>query len=161
MSNIQSKLHKVTKSFQKGYEKNVNKFQTSQEVLKLKENISQNEGIRFKLVVSIGEKYYFKYRNGELKGDNDIEEICSKILDLDKKIFRDLKTIEEKTKNDSENIICECGAPLTSDDKFCRNCGKNIENLKKEFVEKVICSNCKEEIPVDSKYCNCCGMKLS
>lgn len=160
MSDIQSTFRKMTKSLQKGYEDTKVKFQTTQEILDIKDRISENEEKRMKLVVSLGEKYYLKYRNGEVD-DNETQEICAQIGELDSVIFKDLKLIEEKSSEGSSSNHCECGAPLTPEDKFCRSCGKKIEPPKEEIIEKEICPNCGEETPVNSKYCNCCGKKLS
>ena len=160
MADIQSTFHKITKGIKKGYEDGVNKFQTSQEVLDLKDRVSQNEAKRLELIATLGENHYLKYRNGEIQ-DEHIEEICSRIAEIDKKIFKDLRTIEEKIKIHDEKIVCECGASLTPDDKFCKNCGKSIKSPDEELIEKTICPHCDEETPLNSKYCNCCGKQIS
>lgn len=160
MSDIQSKFHKGIKSIQRGYEESKEKFQTTQEIINIKDRVSQKEEQRMKLIVSLGEKYYFLYRNG-LVEDSEVQKIGAEIQELDKSIFSDLKLIEEKSGNKTQYRKCECGAPLTPEDKFCRSCGKEVEIQEEESTEMIICTNCEAEIPANSKYCNCCGKKLS
>ncbi|MBU5292914.1 zinc ribbon domain-containing protein [Anaerosalibacter bizertensis] len=157
MANIRYKFQKGIKKIQDGFSTEKTKFQTSQEILSLEERVSKNEEERLELIISLGEKYYMEYREDKVKNE-EISNIGLKIAELDKKIYHDLKTIEEKTK--TQDLICECGTPLTSKDKFCKNCGKKVELQEKENIESIECPNCEEEIPLDSSYCICCGIKL-
>lgn len=160
MENLQSKFQKGLSSVQKGLEEGKNKFQTSQEVINLRNQVEENQEIRTSLILSLGELAYEKIRNNELK-DETVDSIGEKILELDKNIFDLLKIIEEKTKEDS-SYVCECGTSLTLEDKFCKSCGKKVEIPTTNVdEEKIICNRCKSQISISSKYCNCCGMKLS
>ena len=64
-----------------------------------------------------------------------------------------LKEIREDS-NNNNNIKCSsCGTLNSKDSKYCKSCGKQLENTKK-------CPKCGKEVEKDSTYCSNCGTKL-
>jgi len=157
---LQQGLSSVQKGVQKGFEDGKTKIQTSQEIMSLKGIVSENEARRSEIIFSLGEIYYQKIRESK-ETNEELDPLISELMELDSKIYSALKDIEEKTKAEKRQI-CECGNPLSEDDKFCKNCGKKVETLKEQDINLgMICNNCQAEIPESSKYCNSCGIQLS
>ena len=53
------------------------------------------------------------------------------------------------------NTYCSnCGAKVSSNDKFCTNCGEKVE------LPKDTCLNCGSKIKKDDKFCTHCGTKI-
>ena len=160
MENFQSKIQKGLNTVQKGIEGGKNKFQTSQEIIALKDMVEENEEKRTNLILSLGELTYGKIRNNKIN-DDEVNSLAEDILELDKEIFNLLKIIDEKN-IEEHSLICECGNLLTPSDRFCKNCGKKVEQISaKDDEEKTICHRCESEILASSKYCNCCGIKIN
>lgn len=152
-------MEKIQSKIQKGIQEGKSKIQTSQEIMSLKDKVRENQEKRTSLILPLGELTYEKVRNNQLK-DEIFNPIAEEILKLDKNIFNLLKTIEEKTKEE-RYLTCECGNILSTEDKFCKNCGKKVESITSEDDgERILCSRCGTEIPVTSKYCSCCGIKI-
>lgn len=107
------------------------------------------------LLLDMGIMTYEKIRN-EIIVDNSFDDICNEILEIDKLIYNNnlrIKKLEEK----SDEIVCECGSVLNSENKFCGTCGKKVEIEEEYLTECIRCNSLNEE---DSVYCACCGAKL-
>ena len=107
------------------------------------------------LLLDMGIMTYEKIRN-EIIVDNSFDDICNEILEIDKLIYNNnlrIKKLEEK----SDDIVCECGSVLNSENKFCGTCGKKVEIEEEYLTECIRCNSLNEE---DSVYCACCGAKL-
>ena len=107
------------------------------------------------LLLDMGIMTYEKIRN-EIIVDNSFDDICNEILEIDKLIYNNnlrIKKLEEK----SDEIVCECGSVLNSENKFCGTCGKKVEIEEDYLTECIRCNSLNEE---DSVYCACCGAKL-
>ena len=107
------------------------------------------------LLLDMGIMTYEKIRN-EIIVDNSFDDICNEILEIDKLIYNNnlrIKKLEEK----SDEIVCECGSVLNSENKFCGTCGKKVEIEEEYLTECIRCNSLNEE---DSVYCACCGSKL-
>lgn len=107
------------------------------------------------LLLDIGIMTYDKIRNNMII-DSSFDNICNEILEIDKIIYNNnlkLKKIEEK----SNELVCECGSILKSENKFCGICGKKVEIEDNHLIECTRCDSLNEE---DSVYCGCCGIKL-
>lgn len=159
MDNFGAKVQKGLSNVQKGIEEGKNKIQTSQELLGLKEEVAQVEEKRSSFIFDLGELTYKKIRDGEIEGE-DLNSIGIEVSSLDKEIFNLLKIIEEKTRK-QENLVCECGAGLTVNDKFCKECGSKVEALiSSDDKDMIICQHCESKNITSNNYCNCCGIKI-
>jgi membrane protease subunit (stomatin/prohibitin family) len=59
----------------------------------------------------------------------------------------------------SVTLICKkCSQPLTSDMKFCSNCGEKVENFSAGGSK--FCSQCGSKLDANAKFCSACGAKL-
>ena len=61
------------------------------------------------------------------------------------------KAANEGNKKDQESIMCSCGEENKAEDKFCKNCGRELYK---------ICSKCGEQVELDCNYCPKCGQKI-
>lgn len=160
VEDLQTKVQKGLSSFQKGIENGKSKLRISQELISLKDEVKNLEDLRTSCVLELGELSYMQIRNKNVD-EEVVTKTGNKILELDKKIFKLLQEIEERTKK-GEETTCECGASVTASDKFCRKCGKKVEIQGNDIVEKtIVCNHCKATIPATYKYCNCCGIKIN
>lgn len=160
MDNFQSKIQKGLNNVQKGIEEGKNKLQTSQEIVSLRDEVISFQDKRTSLILELGELTYGQMRDSGMDQDL-VNSIGNEILDLDKKIFNLLSTIGEKSAKENDSL-CECGATLTLNDKFCKECGKKVELFSaKVDLETIRCNRCDMENLVGNKFCNCCGIKLN
>lgn len=60
---------------------------------------------------------------------------------------------EQTITNQSQNLCSKCGKRLSTDDKFCSNCGSPV-NMNK------YCSNCGNKVDTNAKFCSKCGKAL-
>ena len=107
------------------------------------------------LLLDMGIMIYEKIRS-EIIIDDSFDNICNEILEIDKLIYNNnlrIKTLEEK----SQEIVCECGSVINSENRFCGTCGKKVEIEEDYLTECTRCDSLNEE---DSVYCACCGIKL-
>lgn len=159
MDNLGSKIQKGLSNVQKGIEDGKTKFQTSQEIVNLKDEVKEFEEKRTSLVLDLGELTYGEIRTGLINKEL-VESISNDIFGIDKNIFNLLKTIDEKSAKENADI-CQCGAPLSSEDKFCKSCGKKVEILQVDLdIDTLACHRCGTENIVTNSYCNCCGVKI-
>lgn len=160
MSNIQPSLQQGINSIKKGIEMGKTKLKTSQEMMAIREQLNQNQQKRTERMLALGELAYNSIRNGKLV-DNTMNSIVDEIIALDKYIFESFKAIDEKIKEE-RGLVCECGASLLPENKFCMNCGKKVQgsSTENDQEELTICRRCETEIPVSFQYCNCCGGKI-
>lgn len=123
MSDIQDKFQKGLSSFQHGLKKGKDKVVTSQKIMSLKFKISELEKEKENLFTSLGITTYRKMSGEEVQYE-DLEKLAENIKEIDCEIDDLQKQIEEKSQ--SIKSTCECGAEISSQDKFCKNCGKPI-----------------------------------
>lgn len=160
MDNFQSKIQKGLNNVQKGIEEGKNKFQTSQEIVSLRDELGQFEEKRTSFILELGELAYGQVRNNQIDQEL-VDSIGNEILGLDKDIFNLLRTIEEKSVKENDSN-CECGAVLTPTDKFCKECGKRVELFSTNSDgETIICKRCDMGNLASNKFCNCCGIKIN
>lgn len=120
----------------------------------LKQNLQSAKEERLKRVLQLGEFTYEKIRSQELQ-HNELEELAAHILNADKAIYTNAKTISNaQTKTDE---CPSCHNPLSTDAKFCGTCGQPNPNYKIHEQVEVSCNYCQEAISENAKYCPCCG----
>ncbi|MGI6752158.1 MAG: zinc ribbon domain-containing protein [Anaerovoracaceae bacterium] len=158
MHSVESKLRKGLSNVQKGIGEGKAKFQTSQEVVSLRTSVAEKERERTILILSLGEIVYGMIRKNQLSFE-EVGTIPSNIVEVDKEIYRLLNQIGEKTKKGTD-LICTCGNVLSIEDKFCKKCGAKADDVSGEPLDDILCHRCQSEIDSQSKYCNCCGIKL-
>lgn len=159
MDSLQTKVQKGLNNMQRGIEEGKNKIQSSQEILALREEVNQLEESRTYFIFELGEMTYKKIRDNEIS-EEDFKTLGLEVSILDRKIFNLLKAIDEKSKRE-EDLLCMCGAKLTHNDRFCKECGKKVDVFtSSDSNETLLCKNCETENTSDNNYCNCCGKKI-
>lgn len=149
MEDIKSKIFKGASDVKE-------KFETSQELNEFKLKLKELQKKRTNYILELGEAAYSSLRKGEEIKLPFVEEI----QELDKKIFDLLNVIEEK-RGLEEGRVCECGNPLTPEDKFCKECGKKVEEVKRVDADDMIeCPTCHTLNLNTNNFCNSCGSKL-
>ena len=82
------------------------------------------------------------------------------VLPADKKAEveanREKLTAEEQGADGKDKLHCSaCGAEVNENDKFCRQCGAEVE-----IEEAKYCPSCGKEVDIDDNFCMNCGEKL-
>lgn len=185
---------KVKKTINKGTTVISVKSSTMIEVNKLKSEISSLKREKSGVFTNTGEKAYNMKKEGQID-ISLIEEILARAFEIDEIIEVKEKAIEEALKNQEDTIksldeevieinneiVCECGAKLSLDTKFCSRCGKKIEVIEdietediivedsidedtdndknQEALNEITCE-CGEVLPYETVYCIKCGKKL-
>lgn len=150
-------MEDIKSKFFKGASDVKEKFETSQELNELKREIRELEKKRTNYILELGEAAYSNFRKG---GDLELP-FVGEIQLLDKKIF-DLSQKLARTRKLEEGILCECGNPLTSEDKFCKKCGKKVESLGQIDPDSLLeCRTCKALNEKTNNFCKSCGYKLN
>lgn len=134
------------------------------EINRLKLQISNKKKEIQEHYLQIGEAVFRIRQEGE--SDQKLEAIdnwCNQILSVQANI----KELELKIKELSNEKTCECGKVLPLDAKFCVSCGHKFEEgVMENIVEPVLiepakCPSCHQDIQDDSKFCGSCGCTLS
>lgn len=136
-------------------ERKINSIQKETDRLKIKKSISDSEDRKAKLFFEMGMKTYYKIRKGELSTE-DFEEICDEIKNLDIDIYTQYMKLRQLQEN-SKRTTCECGYVAFKDEKFCPQCGQNLQPKELEYK---LCKSCNSKIDIDSNFCGCCGHKI-
>jgi NADH pyrophosphatase NudC (nudix superfamily) len=75
-------------------------------------------------------------KNGGADHDNQINEKCQLVADLDQQIEAKalkLKKLKTDTQETLGKVICEsCGAAMKENDKYCSNCGARMVTVEKQ-----------------------------
>lgn len=156
MSNVQNKIGTGLSMIQDGLDKNKNKMDSMKEIAKHNKIIEDIQNKKVELLLEIGLMTYQKIRTGDIS-DKEINEKCKSIVGFDYIIYENQKSIYE-IKNSTDGTMCECGAKVSSEDKFCSGCGNKVE-IEEDTTQYANCTNCEMSIPSDVRYCPCCGCK--
>lgn len=113
---------------------------------------------------ALGRLVYDKLRNDEYS-EESIREFYSEIDELDRKITgveNEIKQVQIMTSTGSV-AKCECDTDLSSNQKFCASCGKNVKEILAEAMKPAEgmkhCQSCGTEIKETAKFCGKCGAK--
>lgn len=105
-------------------------------------------------------------------------ELCQDLENTDREIRvarENMKKLMSKSRDELRQIIagkqlkCECGSPIDESQKFCGNCGRNIEFQLEELEEEEekfqeepagFCNNCNAPYSEGDLFCPGCGQKL-
>ncbi|WP_163970579.1 zinc ribbon domain-containing protein [Oceanobacillus halotolerans] len=127
------------------------------------QNLNTFMSKKTKLLVNIGQAAYLAYRRGEMDSEF-VREHGEKIKEIDTRIY-DLRQQQKQTGAAStDELTCSCGAPLTTEDVFCQECGKKVEKRQEsnaQLASMIDCQHCEREIPAEANYCPVCGGKIS
>ncbi|WP_018757469.1 zinc ribbon domain-containing protein [Paenibacillus terrigena] len=133
------------------------------EVNRLKLQISNKRKEIQEYYLKIGEAM-FQIRQEEESDAKltSIDEWCAQILSIQ----ADMKDLELKIKELSNEKTCACGKVLPLDAKFCVSCGHKFEEvivvtLEPELEETATCPSCHQSVQNDAKFCGSCGYTLS
>ena len=104
-----------------------------------------------------------------LKAQEELKQTYLKAQEELRQIFLDLKAQEtQETQETAEKpkviAICECGAEIYEDEKFCGKCGKRVGIITTKVEEVVphekVCSSCGAPQPPEAKFCSKCGASV-
>lgn len=113
------------------------------------------------VLLEIGQRVYVQLRGNGLD-EASLKEMIAPVQEFDVAIYQARKRIVELQKQQGEKATCECGGPLSINDKFCGSCGKPNPMLAIEHEgETTNCISCNEHIDQNSTYCPVCGIKQS
>lgn len=157
---MQSKVEDGLSKIQGGLQQGKERIRQSQELKKLSHDVQTATAKKAQLLYQMGEKLYGEIRSGTSDG-SEYEKSVNQLIQQDKLICQ-LNEEMQKLQNANSEQTCECGSVVHEDDKFCGSCGKEVIR-KREFTEDemIACPSCDTNIPDESEYCKCCGMKLS
>lgn len=130
-------------------------IQKESERIKLKKNINDNEDRKAQILLEMGIMTFNKIRRSEII-DGDFNEMCEEIKNIDISIYTDYMKLRTFEKNN--RITCVCGYVAHKNEKFCPQCGSNLEIKEDPYI---ICENCNEKTTIDSNFCGCCGYKIN
>ncbi|MED2910586.1 zinc ribbon domain-containing protein, partial [Bacillus thuringiensis] len=113
------------------------------------------------VLLEVGQQVYVQLR-GSGVNEASLKEMIAPVQEFDVAIYQARKRIVELQKQQGEKATCECGGPLSINDKFCGSCGKPNPMLAVENEgETVNCISCNEHIDKNSTYCQVGGIKQS
>lgn len=194
-------FNKVKKGFNKGTTTIGIKSSTMMETNKLKGEISSLKREKTEVFTSVGDKYY-SMKKEDLINIEELNTIIVRAFEIDLTIAQKEQAIEDALKKqeetlralqevDSSTIVehaltCSCGAPISTETKFCPKCGQKIQHEEIEIVQEeiediqeeiqgiqaeevevelviepttIICE-CGAELTSDTIFCAQCGRKL-
>ncbi|AZJ23313.1 zinc ribbon domain-containing protein [Bacillus wiedmannii bv. thuringiensis] len=161
MSDLQTKLGSGMNKLQEGIEQGKMKLQVAQEIAQLKKEMQVQMQKKAEVLLEIGQRVYVQLR-GNGVDEASLQEMIAPVQEFDVAIYQARKRIVELQKQQGEKATCECGGPLSINDKFCGSCGKPNPMLAIEHEgETTNCISCNEHIDQKSTYCPVCGIKQS
>ncbi|HFU4563379.1 TPA: zinc ribbon domain-containing protein [Bacillus cereus] len=161
MSDLQTKLGSGMNKLQEGIEQGKMKLQVAQEIAQLKKGMQVQMQKKAEVLLEVGQQVYVQLR-GSGVNEASLKEMIAPVQEFDVAIYQARKRIVELQKQQGEKATCECGGPLSINDKFCGSCGKPNPMLAVENEgEMVNCISCNEHIDKNSTYCPVCGIKQS
>lgn len=191
---------KVKRSINKGTTVISVKSSTMIEVNKIKGEISSLKKEKNDIFKNIGEKAYDMQKEGQIDL-SFIVELLSRVFEIDEIIkvkeqaIEDaiksqeeaIKALDEEVVDVSKELVCECGATLPLNTKFCSKCGKKVEKPEDIIIEEIdndgigtednividnddeeiiqddqdeIVCECGAVLPYETVFCIKCGKKL-
>ncbi|MFA5645637.1 MAG: zinc ribbon domain-containing protein [Candidatus Ratteibacteria bacterium] len=156
---------KVFKSVDKGFKNITSKGKELLSTTRIRSEIKNIQASIQKNLEVLGKKVYGMVCSAELK-EEEIKKNCDEIALLYKKIT-ELETELEKIEEDSlkrqygeDIVLCfKCKGVNRADDKFCKNCGTNIQEIPTSEGPK--CSGCSAILKEGELFCTNCGKKQS
>ena len=133
-----------------------NRQEIKKEIDMLNKNIENTSLRKEEALLELGIYIYQKVREG-LLNNSEINEKCESIIGFDHVIY-DAKVKIDEFQKQLQGIKCICGATLTTEDKFCGQCGQKVE-IPVDTTEYIECERCLSKIDKNSIYCPCCGIK--
>ncbi|MEK4575274.1 zinc ribbon domain-containing protein [Bacillus sp. FSL E2-8868] len=160
MSDLQSKFGNGMNKLQEGIEQGKMKLQVAQEMAQLKKITQEKLQGKTEILLELGQTVYMQLRDDEVRIDL-LKAIVAPVQELDVAIYNTRRQISNLQRQEQKGQ-CSCGGPLSLNDKFCGQCGKENELLlQSKNIEKEACSSCGEQIATEATFCPACGMKQS
>ncbi|MGW6146704.1 zinc ribbon domain-containing protein [Bacillus mycoides] len=160
MSDLQSKFGNGMNKLQEGIEQGKMKLQVAQEMAQLKKITQEKLQEKTEISLELGQTVYMQLRDDEVRVDL-LKAIVAPVQELDVAIYNTRRQISNLQRQEQKGQ-CSCGGPLSLNDKFCGQCGKENELLlQSKNIEKEACSSCGEQIATEATFCPACGMKQS
>ncbi|MEK5204685.1 MULTISPECIES: zinc ribbon domain-containing protein [Bacillus] len=160
MSDLQSKFGNGMNKLQEGIEQGKMKLQVAQEMAQLKKITQEKLQEKTEILLELGQTVYMQLRDDEVRIDL-LKAIVAPVQELDVAIYNTRRQISNLQRQEQKGE-CSCGGPLSLNDKFCGQCGKENELLlQSKNIEKEACSSCGEQIATEATFCPACGMKQS
>ncbi|EEL79430.1 hypothetical protein bcere0028_48940 [Bacillus cereus AH1271] len=161
MSDLQTKLGSGMNKLQEGIEQGKMKLQVAQEIAQLKKGMQVQMQRKAEVLLEVGQKVYVQLR-GHGVNESSLKEMIAPVQEFDVAIYQARKRIIELQKQQGEKATCECGGPLSMNDKFCGSCGNpNLMLVVENDGETANCISCDEHIDKNSTYCPVCGIEQS
>lgn len=160
MSDLQSKFGNGMNKLQEGIEQGKMKLQVAQEMAQLKKITQEKLQEKTEILLELGQTVYMQLRDDEVRIDL-LKAIVAPVQELDVAIYNTRRQISNLQRQEQKGQ-CSCGGPLSLNDKFCGQCGKENELLlQSKNIEKEACSSCGGQIATEATFCPACGMKQS
>ncbi|MGH0543739.1 zinc ribbon domain-containing protein [Bacillus cereus] len=161
MSDLQTKLGSGMNKLQEGIEQGKMKLQVAQEIAQLKKGMQVQMQRKAEVLLEVGQQVYVQLR-GHGVNESSLKEMIAPVQEFDVAIYQARKRIIELQKQQGEKATCECGGPLSMNDKFCGSCGNpNPMLVVENDGETANCISCDEHIDKNSTYCPVCGIEQS
>ena len=162
-------IEKVKKKVIEGISSISSKSYQSLELMKLRTKLRDLEKEKNDKISELGRLVYDMFRRGDYS-EQKIRDLFSIFNVTDHKIVtteNEIKRVQETsaTTGMTSIAVCECGAGLTSGQKFCSTCGKDVQTILTQAqvaqTTEVLkrCSTCGAEIQETTKFCDKCGAK--
>ena len=139
----------------------------SLELMKLRTKLRDLEKEKNDKINELGRLVYDLFRRGDYS-EQKLRDLFSTINVTDRQIVtteNEIKRVQETfaTTGMKSIAVCECGAGLTSGQKFCSTCGKDVQKILTQAAQTTEdlkrCSTCGAEIQETKKFCDKCGAK--
>ncbi|MDQ0206945.1 zinc ribbon domain-containing protein [Alkalicoccobacillus murimartini] len=143
---------------QGGIDQGKQKFQTSQEMMKIKREIQGKSAEKAEVLLQLGQKAYEKLRAGALL-DEDLQSLSSQIVAHDTFVYQKSKELSVLSEESKLGVVCtQCHKENDANASFCGGCGSElVVEEKVDPTALVACGTCSESMPETSNFCPCCG----
>ncbi len=143
---------------------------TSLKVSALRSQVRKLERERQDRVTALGDRVYAMVQTTGIN-QQELATLCQPITSLDRQLAdlqRQIAEIESSTRSDEAGSVhCTCGNILALDNRFCRGCGKNVEDIiraalaHREAESSLRYCECGASLGSDAAFCARCGKRVT
>lgn len=160
-------FERIKQSIEKGITFASVKSKELLEATKLKTHIQTLQEQKRITLEELGNIVYIMFIK-EVSDENRIRKKCEAIRELDSQIKENEEELRQVHLKAQEALgkpktiaVCDCGAEIYKGAKFCRKCGKKIEEIgNKDKIEEIGNKDKVEEEVMSEKVCPHCGAQL-
>jgi NADH pyrophosphatase NudC (nudix superfamily) len=140
------------------------------ETTQLRSQVKTLEEEKQRALEELGSVVYTLYGQGKLEAEAErVKTKCASLAALDQKIRKkedEVRQVQQRAqgalgRSSSAAVgMCSCGASILAGAKFCRGCGRKVEEILAQGASNNRCKRCGAEVSAQARFCGGCGAEV-